>query len=416
MFRKFFLPIAALGAMLFFIQCSEVNLTPADQNTENSVLKAGNGHGSGNGSGNGSGKGKGNGGINAGNGGGGGIYGDLTICLRNANGVPYYLSVEDAEKGETTYYAQPIKINSINSEPKRLNPFESPFYEVFAFNEELGEFEAPDGVYIVKEVEFGRTNMTRAPQSVFKQALAEAIKTLEVADDILTDASGRMVAIFGNEDWKVNFDDDPANDESNDKTIDSPSEDLAIYQELMSNGLNGDLAFLKDRFGYSDDDVLRLAYGAFAGSADKTGIVVVDQIAYINDFIIDWKSSYVNELDNSPDDRGRHYYDFSGFTYSRSDRYNNMYVRITELRPNGTWENVYVCLNDINNAIINLLNGGPLFTDPLKLIDYSNGANTNISGFANATNDAVQVLEFIHSSDQIVYSPYFTASGFNPAP
>ena len=42
---------------------------------------------------------------------------------------------------------------------------------------------------------------------------------------------------------------------------------------------------------------------------------------------------------------------------------------------------------------------------PERLIDYS--GNTNITGFANAVDDAIQVLELIHSTDLIVYSPYF---------
>ncbi|MCJ7714678.1 hypothetical protein MUO66_09520, partial [Candidatus Bathyarchaeota archaeon] len=62
---------------------------------------------------------------------------------------------------------------------------------------------------------------------------------------------------------------------------------------------------------------------------------------------------------------------------------------------------------------VSLYNGVPgLWTESSRLINYSDNTysdSTNITGFANAIDDAVQVLEFIHSSDLIVYSPYFVA-------
>ena len=46
--------------------------------------------------------------------------------------------------------------------------------------------------------------------------------------------------------------DDEFNDEFNDITIDSPLENMAVYQELMSRGLNGDLSFLHGYFSERD--------------------------------------------------------------------------------------------------------------------------------------------------------------------
>ena len=58
-----------------------------------------------------------------------------------------------------------------------------------------------------EEVEFGRLNVVRAPQSVLDAALAEAINALTQpgVEFITTDASGRLIAIIGQEDWKVNY-------------------------------------------------------------------------------------------------------------------------------------------------------------------------------------------------------------------
>ena len=53
-----------------------------------------------------------------------------------------------------------------------------------------------------------------------------------------------------------------------------------------------------------------------------------------------------------------------------------------------------------------------IWTPEEKLMDWSpdGEGNSNITGFANAVDDAVQVLEYIHSSDLIVYSPDFVVS------
>ncbi|MBE0649497.1 MAG: hypothetical protein IH595_01530 [Bacteroidales bacterium] len=390
MFKKFLLPIAILG-MILFTQCTDIPVTPDSDNP--ALLKKGSankGGGQG-GGGNGSGSGKGNGGLNAGNGGGGGVYGDLVICLRTPEGIPIYQAI--AGEKEVAYYPLPIKINALTLEPVKNA---DGTYATFQLDE-IGDV-IPEAGYIVQEVEFGRLNVVRAPQSVFDKGFTEAVASLTQPGitAIKTDASGRLVAIVGAEDWLVNYDNDPLNDEANDKTIDAPREDLAIYQELMSNGLDGRLSFLRS-WGYTDNDVLRLAQGAFAGGADKTGTVNVDEIAYMNDWIVTWSSG------DMPDPKGRHYYHFTSYNYNRAATYANKFVRITELRPNGSWTYTYKSLLDIVP-----------WTSPKLLIDYANGANTDLTGFANAADDAVQVLEFIHESDLVVYSPYFTSNGYGP--
>jgi len=143
--------------------------------------------------------------------------------------------------------------------------------------------------------------------------------------------------------------------------------------------------------------VLMLAVGAIAAGADKTGNVIVDEMAYMNDWLLKWSDVGDMELADSPDAKDRHYYDYSSFTYDRHDVYWDKIVRITELDPDGTWENNYYRLYDVVP-----------WTNPDKLINYHGGSHINISGFSDAADDAIQALEFIHSSDLIVYNPYFT--------
>jgi hypothetical protein len=353
---------------LVIVQCSDGPIDPLANNSK--LYKGGNGNG-----------GNGNGG---GGNGGGQDYGDLVVCFRDVDGIPIYEMI-DGEHGLTPY-PLPIKFDEATIIPEKIGDV----YQTFDLNAE-GEVIEEAG-YIVKEVEFGRLNLVRAPQPVLDHALQEAKTALTqpTVTAVKTDASGRLVAINGAEDWLVNIDIDPLNDEDNDKTIDSPRENMALYQELMTYGLTNELSFLSAYFTASD--VLLLAIGAVAAGADKTGNIIVDEIAYMNDWIIDW----VNVSYLGPDEKDRRYFNFGNMVYNRASTYANKYVKITTINPDGSWSEETV---SILNAV--------QWTSPERLIDYAGGLNTKITGFANAADDAVQVLEFIHSSDLIVYNPYF---------
>ena len=336
------------------------------------------------------------------------IYGDLIICLRDVNGIPEYETIFGEH--DAAYYPLPIKFDINTLQPA----VENGVYQTFELTPE-GDVILEDG-YFVKEVEFGRLNVVRAPQSVINAALEEAISNLtqDGVTGYTTDASGRLVAIIGEEDWVVNFDAEEANtpEEYNDKTIDSPRENVAIYQELLSHQFNGWLHFLISNNlprgeNFTPEDFLRLAFGAIAAGADKTGMMTVDELAYMNNWLVDWSS---NEALFS-DEKERNYYDYTNFKYSRTETYEDKYVRKTTLNTDGTWEVIYEALLDVFDCSDP---DDPVhWTDPAYLVQYGN-VDENITGFAKAADDAIQVLEYIHESDLIVYSPYFTADGFIP--
>ncbi len=384
--------IVGILSIFMIFSCSQTPVgTDFDETELSQALRGGKGGTGGNGGGKGGG---GGGGQNTG--GRGGLYGDLVICLRSADGIPIYKLI-DGEHGLTAY-PQPLKIDISSYEPLKIDDE----YQTFELNDE-GEVIPEDG-YMVMEVDFGRTNEIRSPQSVLDKALEELILELTAPgiSSITTDASGRIVAIYGEEDWYVNYDADPTNDESNDKTIDRPGANFAAYQELMSNGFSGGLGTLLLSHGFGSDDLMRLAYGTLAGGSDKFGTIDVDEVAYLNNLILKWDGSALVEVDpGSPDAKKRRYYDYSGFSYSRDDVYRDRYVRITWLDGGGTWHYTYE----------SLLSMVPWTNDKL-LVDYASKANTGITGFANAANDAVQALEFIHENPLVVYSPYFTKDGF----
>ncbi len=324
-------------------------------------------------------------------------YGDLYVLARNTDGVPYMgsLVISDEHGDETVWYpfvmaygvdGDPV---SSSSSIDGLVAVEGVPYLVFDVNAE-GEIQSVSN-YAPKEVEFGKINLIRSPNSVLSNGLAEAISTLTnlgEGDYITADASGRLVAIHGLEDWIDGV------DEEDDNTIDSPRENMAIYRELMQSGFDGELSFLTAYFGESD--ILQLAASAYAAGSDKTGTVLKDEIVYANGFMEAYNLEDAILLTDVYPECDDSYYmnllfcNLKDFVYSRQLEYANKLVRITTLNAGGTY---VVQDKSILDAIT--------FTteENNSKINY----HYNLDGFTMACDDAVQVLEFIHESDLVEY-------------
>lgn len=226
--------------------------------------------------------------------------------------------------------------------------------------------EVPDGVTAI-EVDFGRAAIARAPDSVIEKALGDALEKLTLPYvELGVDAAGRITYTY-----PVDADNDGDYDEDNDGefdvvvtgTIDSPLENLALYIDLMeglasnattpAEGVLGSLA------------TLDTAAALFAGVADKTGDISLDYLYYQN--LI---TGIVPESST--------YYDYDGFTYTRSFPTDYSYwVSIDGADPVTMVLNVNDYLTAINGAV-------PSAGDYADL-------------FATAADDALEVIELMHT-------------------
>ncbi len=310
-------------------------------------------------------------------------YGDLYVLIRNEGGVPVMESLTVVgELGEEQIWYPLVMAFDETGEPVTENGD----YIPLSVNEE-GEID--DDTYFPKEVEFGRINLIRSPNSVLDRGLDEAIASLLQGKYITTDASGRLVAIYDQEDWL------PGVDEDNDKTIDSPRENMAIYRELMQSGLseNSQLNFLS-LHGFTDDDVLQLAASAYAAGSDKTGTVIKDEIVYVNGFMNAYNYDDAIKLIDVYEDCDDYYYknllfyNYSNFEYNRMNLYSHEWVKVTSLNDDGTYSEDVFSIFDIVPFTTELENDKPIY---------------NLDAFTIACDDAVQVLEFIHESNLVEY-------------
>lgn len=243
----------------------------------------------------------------------GDLYGDLYVILRDENGVP--VLNEDG-------FAQPIDADG------NLIPLD-----------EEGE---PTDESLLQEVEFGRMSVSRSPSKVTDHALDEALTKLQEASTIEVDEAGRLVV--------------------DGSTIDSPLENLALYDALMKDGS------LPDTTLPEDFQVTAL----LAAAADKTGEITVDVVVYQNTIL------GINQVD--PDGTIT-YYDFSGFDYDRASTFDGSVTYLADTDGDGDYE-------PVTESIMEAVFGGESWTDPT--------AEGGADDFAQAADDARAVILFVH--------------------
>jgi hypothetical protein len=310
----------------------------------------------------------------------GGMYGDLYILYRDDNGEPILndeglVQVIAFQSSGYNEEGEPILIYDSEGFPiQYAEEGEEGF--VLEYNEE-GDLVVPDGV-APAGVEFGRINLVRSPPHVLASALAEAGKALTASNVlcITQDFCGRLTAIYE----EVGDDGEHLM-----KTIDSPRENMAMYKDIMTNA--GTVAgWLAPFFasGSLDGDLMDVAASCFAAGGDKTGIVLIDEIVYVNTFLGVNITSGPGMVEN--------YFDFSGYDYSRAV-YDDRQIRMKVV--NGEYDENREPIS-INQAASSGYFGytGKWNQDP----DWS-----GIFGFRTAADDAVQVLEFVHGDSNIEY-------------
>lgn len=267
----------------------------------------------------------------------GDLYGDLYVILRDANGVPIL---------DQYGHVQPIDADG----------------NLIPLNEE-GEPVDEAAAALLQEVDFSRLNVARSPSKVSDHAYDSVLETLNSATNITLDPAGRLVVTV---DGVV-------------KTIDSPLENLVLYEMLLDKGflpgltvddaILGSLIFLKDAQLTTAD--LDAATSFLAAASDKATTVTIDSVVYLNAILGITGTIVVN---------GDSYVDYSTFNYDRASTYVG---DITYLKDDGTGTGTYITVTE---PIMTAVFGDETYTSD----------DGGVDGFAQATDDARTLIEFIH--------------------
>jgi hypothetical protein len=200
---------------------------------------------------------------------------------------------------------------------------------------------------LLQTVEFSRLSVGRAPDKVLTHSLDEAVAKITAGTSITLDVAGRIV-IDG-------------------ATIDSPLENLALYTAIMTKSLDSTVA-AKLPSNVSATSLL-------AAAADKTSTFNVDTLVYLNG-ILGINLTTTNGVIYSS-------YDFTT-DYDRSDVYAAKTAEVLVPQPDGV---TYV------KTTVNI------YDAVFKSTDWNDADTTGgADDFAQATDDALQVIEYIHDN------------------
>jgi hypothetical protein len=384
------------------------------------------------------------------------LYGDLYVILRDEDGVPIFdenLCIQPISTVDASVDIDTIE-GTLTIDAQAGEPFSLATYTDTAGD--LVECELTEEMATwVETVDFGRLNLGRAPVNVIAHAFDEAIIKMNSATAMYLDPAGRLVLTLPDTETEDPYDtvdktiDAPAENlalyiammtdgdwYTEDTTPivhgglptgkgppegDGPS---ALPRPVLNSSAITKLTALGfenlgdpiDSAGAGDlnNNELLLAASLLAAAADKAGSISTDMVIYIN-FIYG-----INQLGTLSDGilvDGKTYFDFGAFTYNRSGVYAArtsggcaagwVWVLQPELDASTPVINHFVaqCM-DLLGWLADPAYNGVQFIDMVEqyqtLVD-ENGINLaynftdNVRGFAQASDDALQVIEYIHN-------------------
>ncbi|HEY9145596.1 MAG TPA: hypothetical protein VIN36_02840 [Thiobacillus sp.] len=260
----------------------------------------------------------------------GDLFGDMVVVLRDANGVPILTSDGLVQ---VIAYVYDASGNLVPLKDASGNLVVIPYVD--------GELATTiNGVPVYSaEVDLGRLSVGRAPSKVLDHSLTEALSKL-TSGTVTLDSTGRL-AVDG-------------------VTIDSPLENLALYDKYMTTG---SLPGVTLPAGFNPASLL-------AAASDKYGSISVDTVVYMNSIL------GINS--------GTTYYDFSTTNYDRYTTWKNATATVLVY---DAAKNVYVpTVVNLYDAVFNSTN----WVDPT--------ATGGADDFATAADDYRAVIEFVHDN------------------
>ncbi len=311
-------------------------------------------------------------------------YGDLFVLYRDADGLP--IVTEDF--CQQPLAAEPFEgcINIPGTEDCRIIPVDP---ETCAVPTEYGIH--------TQEVDFGRINEIRSPESVFDAQLEEVIVNLSTSGCVGLDPAGRPVYSSLTDLGVVS------------NTVDSPLQNLAMYRKLMLDGTLGDSVPLPVAPMTWKD----MAAHALGAASDKTGKVTVDLFVYINQMlglVEENANPALGKLCTTVKEEvmgeirmvNKCVVDMRTFTYNRQTTYGPnpgslpLPPYIPEDNPeHGTFE--YLAVATTVPSLTFEIVQGPIVGAVPELIGDPVFMGTNVDAFAAASDDARGVIDFMHN-------------------
>ena len=368
----------------------------------------------------------------------GDVYGDLWVIQRNLKGIPklyplpYSVEYQDVVKEGIIDVIVPYLTQSIITPEGEVTVPDGggfPAWEdVPLLYDSEGELYAVVGEN-VQEIEMGRLNLIRSGPEVLDRRLDEVIKNFGdgTVSEVIRDYCGRLFMVRTDAALEQGMEDKP---------IDSPLENLAIYRELLAHGFHGQLSFLAQDFkmkgrldNISDWNlsekgiefmtleeeqlfVANLCAACVSAGSDKTGTLTLDEICYLNEFmgipgedcfypVIEKTVRTLNKTNKDQETVVKKYVDLSAFMYTRQKFWKTKVTIRTIDNTTDIWS-----YKDLGTYTLHKILKGNAPELDLLLGTYrytiDNPYKLKMVGFTNQADDYVQALELIHGNEEFM--------------
>lgn len=323
-----------------------------------------------------------------GGGGGGDLFADMRVLLRDL----------DPSNGGGNGEA----LLDVNGQviPIGLDPATGATFPIYFTEVAEGDFEIPpDQLPFVQEISLGRANVARAPASVMEDALDEALGKIAGGTAITTDAAGRIMV--------------------DGVTIDSPRENLALYQFIMTEGGSNSWT---DVLANASTNMPPAIANLLASGWDPTGLlgaafsksepILMDAVLYEHSIL------GVNEVTGSGDTLQIDYISFTDgvtetYDYDRVARYGDIWLQwfqdmdgdpftleaVQRTALDAVWgsDGDGDGVNDVGSGVNWTDEYVQLSVDGLSLETVS-ATTAGVNDWAQAVDDARAVILMIHDS------------------
>lgn len=345
-------------------------------------------------------QGSGSGGSGGGGAGTGEIFGDLYKLLRDVNGVP----ILTADKCQQPVAVPGVSLPAIGGLPG-CTPTSATDSCTIPVDSATCAVVAGYETYL-QAVDFARMSVARAPASVMDKQLADVLVNLSTAECLTLDPAGRLV--YSNPDT-ADIDGDGDTAELVSSAVDSPLQNLSIYRELILKGSLGDPAITLPK-PFNSYSMLDTAAKALGAASDKGGKIDIDLVVYLNQLLgLDKATTALGdnfcittkqEVQGNVQDVEKCFLNYSNYKYLRSTTYGNLPypANIPAGAPELGFFDYLTLYPDSTTS-----NGDPLFfidsagIYPTVFSGLSGFTWNNIGGFAQASDDARAVIDFMHS-------------------
>lgn len=317
----------------------------------------------------------------------------MDILKRGADGYVVYTTPTDGTDPIPVWEPAVITIN--------VNGFINSHSPIVLYDAE-GSILPTAALYVIP-VDEGRINLIRSPSDVLTSRMTEVISNFGDGTvwKVTRDFCGRLYMVRTH---------DALDNDILDKPIDSPLENMAVYKELMLNGFSrpADQNGLDFLSGYSYD-VFNLAAACISGASDKSGVLNIDEIVFLNLFLgiptpgtgILQTTHAMNKTTKQQISVDRWYIDYSGFSYNRNN-FRNTYLDLYGIKYVDGSIDRYIIKEDL---ILDDILSGVYSGDVLGSYRYTTKIDqsfTGAVGFANMADDYVQALEVVHNNEEFL--------------